>query len=279
MAEGRGSSSMWVGTETGSVCQLQLTTPCHPSNAPPIIATVVRLGLHSPHRSSEVSEAAVSQETISPLLRDVLQPPHPSLASPCAPGIQQSTVGLVPSKASSVKAVGKQQLDSSSQHLLAAGRSRSAVNLRRISPFGRVHEPLDAHTHALHQLKSGVAMHSFTASSGSAAVCPSAVADQVKDSHKLSKMGASQLAHDGPVHHILTAKDRVVTSGGVGAKWTLREWSLLGKPISSHKACEKGIAATAPDDLCYHPFMLLAYFHSIAAAAFIAAASSATLLS
>ena len=248
MTGGKGSSCMWLGTDTGSVCQVQLTTPHHIPCATPIIATVVSLGLQHSHRPSGVPHFAASQN-VFPSPKALPPAPHPSPAHFWSPVIEQSTARLMPSKAGSIKdAIStKQQADSTHRQQPTEERSSSTVRLKRVSPFSQVLERWDAHTHALHHPKTGAAVHSITASAGSPAIPQPALSYQVEDSHRLPEAGPCQLAHDGPVQHILTANDRVVTSGGVGAKCTLREWSCLGKLTASHKTCEKGTAAIHPE--------------------------------
>ena len=117
------------------------------------------------------------------------------------------------------------------------------MSLKRVSPSSQALEALDSRTDALAQSKSDVAAHGITANASGLTTRQLTVAHQLNVRHTLPAMVPSQLAHDGPVLHILVLKDREVTSGGVRARWTLREWSVLGKLIASHKACNKGIPA------------------------------------
>lgn len=228
---------MWLGSDSGSVCQVQLTTPRHTPHATPIITTVISLGPHGSHTPSQALKLAAWQLDASSLkaLPCTAQSPP---ASSRVPGTGQSRASLVPSTTGSIKPAGEQHTITSRQQPPAAEISSSVADLRPVSPFSRVPENLDAH--ALHQPKTNVAALSTSASSCSPA---SSLLIKALDRHRLPEQGACQLAHDGPVQHILIAKDRVVTCGG--AKCILREWSFLGKLDATHRTCAKGTAAAS----------------------------------
>ena len=139
----------------------------------------------------------------------------------------------------------------SSTRLQQAARSQP-IDLQRMSPFVRTHRPFDQDKCFLNQPqrsqeqgRTAASRHQsglISAFGSSARHFPSPSHDAShRHSHQqVHQAGAGKFAHNGPVHHILVVKDRVVTNGGIGMRCNLREWSFLGKLIASHEACNTG---------------------------------------
>ena len=222
---------MWLGTVRGSVFRAQIDTPQHSSNGKAVIKVIARLYGDSSPESLDMYDSQQRHAAAMPFLQPVSAELTHALLKPSN---QPSTLpGFCPGSSS--------HSSHSQQHPFAAGRP-APVNLSRISPFAKGRWPTSAHACTLSQSEHTQQQQNTAAGTQSAGTIPAfgRPASIAKQRLSLPATEACQLAHIGPVHHILIAKERVATHGGVRSEALVKEWSLDGALIAKHGACQRG---------------------------------------
>lgn len=238
MTNGHVPGSMWLGTNQGSVCQVQLCSSAisQQHKAKPSIGVLTRLGCR--HGASAFQSGRPNHFPFP------AKSPHPH---PVADDIVP--FGRAPGSCHANVDGASQQLCAGCPHTVepahlslfnTAGRSKAVHGQQQ--GWGSNTGPAKLQQPELISAFSNVA-------SNQQMPLPTLQhpGDKLEHLQSFSDSALSkpvQLAHNGPVHAIVTMSDRVVTLGGAGSATVMREWTLEGELTATHRPCKQGASLT-----------------------------------
>lgn len=229
---------MWLGTNQGSVCQVQFFPPAisQQHKAKPSIGVLTRLGCC--HGAAAVQSGRPNHSPVP------AKSPHPY---PVADGIVP--FGKAPGACHADVDGASQQLCPGCPHPAQSPRSSlfntggcSKVVHGQHQGWGSNTGPVKLQQPELISAFSNIASNQRMPLPVLQHAGDNLIQLQSFSDSALSK--PVQLAHNGPVHAIVTMSDRVVTLGGAGSATVMREWTLEGELIATHKPCKQGSSLT-----------------------------------
>ena len=238
MTNGHVPGSMWLGTNQGSVCQVQLCSSVisQQHKAKPSIGVLTRLGCC--HDAAAVQSGRPNHSPFP------AKSPHPhAVADSIVP------FGKAPGSCHADVDGASQQLCTGCPHPAEPAHSSFSSTAGRSKAVHGQQQGWSSNTGPAKLQQSELISAFSNIASNQRMPLPTLQhpGDNLVHVQSFSDSALSQpvqLAHSGPVHAIVTMSDRVVTLGGACSATVMREWTLEGELIATHTPCKQGSSLT-----------------------------------